>query len=784
MATTVFISPGVYTREQDFTFFASRIGITRLALVGVTLKGPAFEPTKVSTTEEFFKRFGTTDTSLQLPYVANTFLKQSGELTVTRVLGVSGFTNGAAFCITASGSAGANVVVAVIRPKLDTAGTGFISSGGSTDFKLGVGTGSTSLSSFVISATTGWLSATTLTVSMDESKDDYIVKALGTNPLNVVGDYGFYVDRIYPHYIRQASLDGTINIINQAPTIDQTHAATYYASEFTNAVTPYIVGQVIGSTVRDLFRFQTISDGKGSNSEIKVSIANIDLLAKSFDVYVRYYSDNDASSLVQGLERFRACSMDSTSPNFIAKVIGTTDELYPRKSSYITVDMADSYPENVMPAGFRGYTVRRFGGTSAATLYYKTNYQSGDTVAKTYLGISELAYTGFTSQSTTYANIINSPESSMFDYNGASTDATGFTTIKGFHMETTAPTSTFETGQYAQLSAYTKSQRKFTVVPSGGFDGWSPYVAPTFTDSGADVVYVNAFKRAIDKNASSDETDFNVFATPGVNFYDNQGAVRYALTMVETRADALYIIDSPRIKVANTQLSSNDLSTNAVTYLQSTAIDSNYAATYWPWLQMMDANYNKFVYISPTAEVVKAIALTDNVAYPWFAPAGINRGTMSSNIASADVKLTKEDRDTLYEGRINPIATFIQQGIVIYGQKTLQLKASALDRINIRRLLLQVRRLVAAASQTLLFEPNDQSLKDQFLAKVEPLLLQIQNQRGLAAFRVNMEDQANAADEFERNTLRGKIQIKPTYAVEYISLDFQVLPNGASFSDF
>ena len=151
---------------------------------------------------------------------------------------------------------------------------------------------------------------------------------------------------------------------------------------------------------------------------------------------------------------------------------------------------------------------------------------------------------------------------------------------------------------------------------------------------------------------------------------------------------------------------------------------------------------------------------------------------------SADVKLTKDDRDTLYEGRINPIATFIQQGIVIYGQKTLQLKPSALDRINIRRLVLQVRRLIAAASQAILFEPNDQSLKDQFLAKVEPILLQVQNQRGLAAFRVSMEDQNNAADEFDRNTLRGKVQIKPTYAVEFIDLTFQVLPNGANFGDF
>ena len=182
--------------------------------------------------------------------------------------------------------------------------------------------------------------------------------------------------------------------------------------------------------------------------------------------------------------------------------------------------------------------------------------------------------------------------------------------------------------------------------------------------------------------------------------------------------------------------------------------------------------------------VVRAMAFTDNVAAPWFAPAGLNRGLAGGGIIRADIKLTKNDRDTLYQGRINPIATFVQQGVSIWGQKTLQNRQSALDRINVRRLLLQVRRLIAAASLTLVFEQNDQTLRDQFLAKVEPILLQIQNQRGLTAFKVVMDDSNNTPDTIDRNTLVGKIQLKPTRTAEFLDLTFQVLPTGAKFEDF
>lgn len=774
---TVFVSPGVYTREQDFSVFAANIGVTRLGLIGLTLKGPAFEPIRIRNTDEFFARFGTTDTSLELPYVANSFLKQSGELTISRVLGYEGYTNSAAWIIQASGGTKSGAVLAVLRSKSADEGLTFIAN---AESDIVISNITAPLSPFTLSATTGPLTAFTnsaVTVSLDETRDDYIVKVLGKNPKKFTSDYGIYVESIYPHFIREAVKRGQITNIEDNITFSNAGVYTDYVSEYTNPVTPYVVSKVFGGTVKDLFRFQSISDGDSANVEIKISIANIDETSGTFDVIIRAYNDTDAAPSI--LERYRAVTLDSTQTNYIAKQIGTTDEEYPRVSNYVTLDMAENHPVT-LPAGFRGYTERNTGlsGSTNADVYYKEFYFSGDSVFKTYLGISELGYTGFTSSQVAISKSIQTLESDLWQYIGAT--PTGTTTIKGYHMESTAPTSEFVVGQLNALSGYTKNQRKFTLVPAGGFDGFNKFRTPTFTSSGMDVSNVQAFKDAVDTMANPEAIDINLLALPGINFKDNESVTKYALDMVESRADTLYIIDSPRLSDSLAKGTSEEV----VSALQDTGIDSNYAATYWPWIQINDANYNKYTYVSPTMEVVRSIALTDNVAYPWFAPAGLNRGGVSDMVVKADIKLDQNDRDTLYQDRVNPIATFVQNGIVIWGQKTLQMKTSALDRVNVRRLLLQVRRLIAAASQTLVFEPNDTTLRSQFLAKVEPILLQIQNQRGLTAFRVIVDETLNTAEVIDRNTLVGKIQLKPTPTAEFIDLTFQVLPTGANFEDF
>jgi phage tail sheath protein FI len=249
--------------------------------------------------------------------------------------------------------------------------------------------------------------------------------------------------------------------------------------------------------------------------------------------------------------------------------------------------------------------------------------------------------------------------------------------------------------------------------------------------------------------------------------------------MVETdRADSIYITTTPDADLLDTNTKAYIYPQESIVSLEETNIDSNYTATYYPWILVRDTTNNTQVYIPPTGEVCRNLALTDNVAFPWFASAGYSRGLVNS--VKARLKLTQDERDILYQGRINPIATFSDVNTVIWGNKTLQVRESALNRLNVRRLLLQARKLISAVAVRLLFEQNDQIVRQQFLDTVNPILDAIRRDRGLTDFRVTV---SSDPEDIDRNTMSGKIYIKPTRSLEFISLEFVITPTGASFED-
>jgi hypothetical protein len=362
--------------------------------------------------------------------------------------------------------------------------------------------------------------------------------------------------------------------------------------------------------------------------------------------------------------------------------------------------------------------------------------------------------------------------------------------------------------------------RKFTFLVQGGFDGWDIYREwRTNTDNfqigragflrGAcpSTRYPNAtgwgaFKEislgdGTQNFANSDyyayllgqqtfanpeAVNINVFVTPGIDYVNNSNLVESAIEMIEfNRADSLYVCTTPDVDMYVPSLNGQDYliyPTEAVNNLEDTGIDSNYTATYYPWVLTRDSVNNTQIYIPPTAEVTRNLALTDNIAFPWFAAAGYTRGIV--NCIKARKKLTQEDRDILYVGRINPIATFSDVGTVIWGNKTLQVRESALDRINVRRLLLQARKLISAVSVRLLFEQNDAQVRQDFLNAVNPILDAIRRDRGLYDFRVTV---SNDPEDIDRNQLTGKIYIKPTRSLEFIDITFYITPTGASFEN-
>ena len=281
----------------------------------------------------------------------------------------------------------------------------------------------------------------------------------------------------------------------------------------------------------------------------------------------------------------------------------------------------------------------------------------------------------------------------------------------------------------------------------------------------------NAYGDAINILGNQDEYDINLVLMPGIFDDIHGGIVTKAIDMCENRGDC-FVITDPVIYSKTISQTTNE----------AEARDSSYAAMYWPWVQIADSDTGKNVWVPPSTVMGGVYAFNDKVAHPWFAPAGLNRGGIDMAI-QAERKLTHSNRDTLYESNINPIATFPGQGVTVWGQKTLQKKASALDRVNVRRLLIKVKKFIAASSRFLVFEQNTSATRKRFLSIANPFLEQVQSNSGLNAFKVIMDGSNNTPDVVDRNILYGQIFLQPTRTAEFVVLDFTVQPTGATFPE-
>ena len=673
--------------------------------------------------------------------------------------------------------------------------------------------------SFTINGTSSNGNAFSYDVSMDRTKKNFLPRVFGSSTQDKETE--LWVEEIYTNVLDDLVAKGKVrgldtSFVRIGSTI--TNNLNDYLEQWKSAASPWVLSELkgtgTGATLQRLFRFVTISDGNAANEDVKFSIINIRPDDKTFDLLIRQFNDTDANPNV--VEKFSNLSLDSTATGFIARKIGTTDGEYPLRSKYIMVELYDSQdPDlaNHFPAGFEGVLNRTYIGSNrtalAPKIEYKTEYTDFNTskLRKTYLGL----------------NTDIGVDQDFFDYKGKNAVNNGVFTGKtdGFHLDVNADGSTVDLGVESYIpslqvgtAAFTTdsalvggpyekiASRKFTFTSFGGWDGWDEYRTQrtnddryTKTGSKGSIGLTNGtFSTFItsegDNGITSDyyayldgiytfnnpeAVNINVFATPGIDLRDNISLIENAVDVIETdRADSLYIITTPDTDDDGVAITPDE----AVDIVEDSGIDSNYSATYWPWLQMNDTENNRYVWLPPTLEVVRNIALTDNVAFPWFAAAGLNRGT--TNAIKARVKLKLDDRDDLYEGRINPMATFSDVGVVIFGNKTLQVKETALNRINVRRLLLQARKLISAVSIRLLFEQNDDVVRNQFLSLVNPILDNIRKERGLTDFRVVLDDTPESID---RNELNGRIFIKPTRSLEFISIEFNITNTGASFDD-
>jgi len=561
--------------------------------------------------------------------------------------------------------------------------------------------------------------------------------------------------------------------------------------------------QNVGGSRYSLFRVYTRSHGTDVNQHFKIHILNVKDAGSvagsdygTFSLQVRsvnFNKDSNRAGNDSVIEQFDNLSFDPNESNYFARVIGdrhisidSNGKLtyygdYPNKSKHIRVgdyNDLETYPTTVVPFGHNRVYVPYFDTIHAATTIPTASFKRNQ--SSSIADFDQNAFYGFN-----YSDFDNREYLSPIPSTAAQGNNVTMSLENMFGSDGATAVATNFAGQteLLTLSGSAIEQRKFVVPFQWGFDGQRPSVQYA---TGADISSTNTqgfnlntsadsgsivYKRAINSVSNPDEFDINMMALPGVIHGTHTGTTNHAIDKVEERADTFLILD------ASLYADSVDTVRDNVK-----SLDSNFTATYYPWVKILDDSTNRPTWVPPSVVLPGVISFNDSVAHEWFAPAGLNRGGLT-DVLEAKTRLTHSERDKLYEDRVNPIATFPGQGVVVFGQKTLQGKPSALDRVNVRRLLIALKKFIASTSRFLVFEQNTTATRNRFLNVVNPFLEDVQSNSGLSAFRVVMDDTNNTPDEIDRNRLVGQIFIQPTRTAEFIVLDFVVQPTGATFPE-
>ncbi len=643
--------------------------------------------------------------------------------------------------------------------------------------------------------------STNYTISFNTSSANYIDEVISSDPLVQKSGTATVAVYLYKNFkYHQSSYGwGTGTAADHSGSISIGGIGDFTDASYANASTPYIQSQLINNARYNLFKVNTRSHGSNVNNKYKIAILNVKRAGTvagsdygQFSLQVRQTGmDDNGLTTDNVVEQFDGLNFDPKSTNFFARRVGdryvtiaSTGKLtyngdWNNRSKYIYLsDFAaisdGSIPKVLVPMGHASIqaplndasmpawpfkvTQSNAQGEFDSNVLYGHDYGNAD--AEQYLCPTN-GFTGGTNTSM-----------SLEDMNGHD-DASVLGTTEGLHYASATSSISLTTSHL--------KQRKFIVPFQGGYNGDNP-ANPKLT--GASIVASNtqgfdissatatgavAYKKAINAVSNPDEFDINMLITPGIIHDLHPKITNHAIAKCEERGDAFYVFDCGKqggtIASATAAISS---------------LDTNYAATYYPWVKIVDRNTALPVWVPPSVVLPGVIAFTDQVAHEWFAPAGLNRGGLTT-VLEAQTRLTHDERDELYEARVNPIASFPGQGVVVWGQKTLQGRPSALDRVNVRRLLIKLKKFIASSSRYLVFEQNTAATRNRFLNIVNPFLESVQSNSGLSAFKVVMDDSNNTPDVIDRNQLVGQIFIQPTRTAEFIVLDFVVLPTGATF---
>jgi hypothetical protein len=789
------VSPGVFTRERDLSFLPAGIAAIGACIVGPTVKGPAFVPTVVSNFSEFEEMFGSTDSRFYTPYAVEQYLKSAGTVTIVRVLNTGGYTPDFVALGLSSSAATMSRTVAVLAPSRG-------GSNGTGDLSLcALAATESAYTSQTLTVNGTDVDSTDYTISFNTSSANYIDEVISSDPLVQKSGTATVAVYLYKNFkYHQSSYGwGTGTAADHSGSISIGGIGDFTDASYANASTPYIQSQLINNARYNLFKVNTRSHGSNVNNKYKIAILNVKKAGTvagsdygQFSLQVRQTGmDDNGLTTDNVVEQFDGVNFDPKSTNFFARRVGdryvtiaSTGKLtyngdWNNRSKYIYLsDFAaisdGSIPKVLVPMGHASIqaplndanmpawpfkvTQSNAQGEFDSNVLYGHDYGNAD--AEQYLCPTN-GFTGGTNTSMSLENMNGHDDASV--------------------LGTTEGTDYASSTSSISLTTSHLKQRKFIVPFQGGYNGDNP-ANPKLT--GASIVASNtqgfdissatatgavAYKKAINAVSNPDEFDINMLITPGIVHDLHPKITNHAIAKCEERGDAFYVFDCGK------QGGDIASATAAVS-----SLDTNYAATYYPWVKIVDRNTALPVWVPPSVVLPGVIAFTDQVAHEWFAPAGLNRGGLTT-VLEAQTRLTHDERDELYEARVNPIASFPGQGVVVWGQKTLQGRPSALDRVNVRRLLIKLKKFIASSSRYLVFEQNTAATRNRFLNIVNPFLESVQSNSGLSAFKVVMDDSNNTPDVIDRNQLVGQIFIQPTRTAEFIVLDFVVLPTGATF---
>ena len=760
------ISPGVFTNEIDQSFLPAAVSDIGAAIVGPTVKGPALVPTVVSNYSEFQQIFGDTLKSGSNYYTymtslaAKEYLKHSNVLTVVRILD-GDFTPANATIKNSNTAADSTFSSASIKflsnptgsvsgdgkaDEINIGGVDFTFVSESTNYNnsstqifvnFGIGNANANAAGYMKSASQNFVDAINSNTSLHN---------LGVSASRGLGSH--LNNDVVTAYVSASTAGVNTTTIGTGSGADNADHDTFQfvdpdgAHHAENQTQTTLLGGTGDTvTVSNSFKLHTLADGAVMNNSG----------SEGTDTAVNYVTGSNQvlSSGSKHNLRWEITSKNNNKGTFNL-LIRKGDDSIKRKQVLETWNNLSLDPNASNYIGkLIGDQKRVLSGTeSEPYIAMSGSYPNKSKYVRVEV-ISTLAdYLDENGDVRIPANSSSLPAvgsgSSAGTFGGGDNGWTGFDSLGNG----TGNAASTQTNWYENIGTQTQ--------------GYNPGTA----NQG-----LTAYNKALNLLSNQDEYDINMILLPGITSDKHSAVVSKAIDVCEDRGDTFTIID-PVVYGSN-------LSTATT---RGDAYDSSYAAMYWPWVQIPEAQLGRNVWVPPSVALGGIYAFNDKVAHPWFAPAGLNRGGIDIAV-QAERKLTQGNRDDLYESNVNPIATFPGQGVCVWGQKTLQKKSSALDRVNVRRLLIKLKKFIASTSRFLVFEQNTAKTRGRFLNIVNPYMEQVQSNSGLSSFKVVMDDTNNTPDIVDRNILYGQIFIQPTRTAEFIILDFTVQPTGATFPE-